>query len=206
MGVVRRKAATTADPQVDYEDLTVVQLRALLKERGLVRRGRKKELIRRLQCDDAGELDMSFNQPVGGMASTASDGRAVNLIRPGDTVFLRAHTGRNLEVEHEQVMARWDDAGDWQEFTIEKSPLVIDDTDTTIFQSGDQNHGMRWQGLVLVKHANGALVSGDTVFLQSNAGTYIDVEGDETRARWEDEGDWQALVLEKKDAGADAKY
>lgn len=52
------------------------------------------------------------------------------VIRPGDRVFLRAHTGRYIEVERDRACARWDDCGGWQELVIEKSPLVIEDTDS----------------------------------------------------------------------------
>mmetsp|Transcript_33422 Transcript_33422/g.77624 ORF Transcript_33422/g.77624 Transcript_33422/m.77624 type:complete len:300 (-) Transcript_33422:95-994(-) len=216
---VRQSAAM----DVDYGSLTVQELRGLLKERGLVRKGRKEDLVQRLRRHDAGNQESSDDQTVVGVASSAAAGRAVEAIRPGDTVYLRAHTGRHLEVEAERVRARWDDHGDWQALVMEKSPLVIEDTDDSVFQSGDmvflkahtghfvdidgedvrarwadQNHGMKWQGLVIVKHGSGAIVPGDTVFLQSDSGSYIDVQGDEVRARWPDEGDWQALVLEKE--------
>lgn len=221
-GCRRALLRRAASGDTDFHGLNVQELRALLKERGLVRKGRKEDLIQRLQRHDAGLLDSEDAQAAGGMASTATDGRAVGAIRPGDTVYLRAHTGRHLEVELDQVMARWDDHGDWQAFCIEKSPLVIENTDENVFQSGDmvflkahtghfvdidgedvrarwadQNHGMKWQGLVIVKHGSGAILPGDTVFLQAGSGCYLDVQGDRVRARWEDEGEWQALVLEK---------
>jgi len=36
---------------------------------------------------------------------------------------------------------------------------------------------------------------GDTVFLRSFRGTYLDVEGRAVRARWPDKGDWQRVML-----------
>jgi len=210
------------DAEVDYHSRTVQELRALLKDRGLVRKGRKEDLVRRLERHDAGELGKGDTQAAAGVAASAAAGRAVEAVRPGDVVYFRAHTGRHLEVEREQMRARWDDHGDWQAFAMEKSPLVIDDSDANTFHSGDmvflrahtgsfvdvdgqdvqarwadQNHGMKWQGLVVVKHGSGAIVPGDTVFLRTDSGTYLDVQGEEVRARWEDEGEWQALVVEK---------
>jgi hypothetical protein len=46
--------------------------------------------------------------------------------------------------------------------------------------------------------------SGDTVFLKtlSGVGKHIDVEGTVVRARWESQGDWQALVIEKEGGGS----
>jgi len=205
----------------DYHSFTVQELRALLKDRGLVRKGRKEDLISRLLRDDASDLGAEQAQTVADVAPSAAAGRAASPVRPGDSVYFRAHTGRHLEVERDEVRARWDDHGDWQIFALEKSPLVIDDSDANAFHSGDlvflkahtgsfvdvdgedvrarwadQNHGSKWQGLVIVKHGSGAVVPGDTVFLQAATGTYLDVQGEDVRARWEDEGEWQALVLE----------
>lgn len=191
-------------------------MRALLQDRGLERQGRKHELIDRLLASDAAAAG----------AAAAEDGGS-KLIRPGDTVYFRAHHGRHMEVEHEgaDVLARWEDHGDWQAFVLEKSPLVIEKSDPTIFQSGDvvflrahtgcyvdveemwvrarwddKNDGIREHGLIIWKrdHAPGAIMAGDTVFLQASSELYVDVEHEQALARWVDEGDWQALTIEKK--------
>lgn len=47
--------------------------------------------------------------------------RGAGAIMPGDTIFLRAHTGKIIEVQGEAVQAHWDDLGEWQAMIIEKS-------------------------------------------------------------------------------------
>jgi len=46
--------------------------------------------------------------------------------------------------------------------------------------------------------------SGDTVFLKSRSGNgnHIDVEASAVQARWESRGEWQSLVIEKKQGGS----
>lgn len=45
------------DNDNDYSDMKVPQLRDELEDRGLIKSGRKKELVSRLERDDAGELE-----------------------------------------------------------------------------------------------------------------------------------------------------
>lgn len=212
-----RASPTSAN---DYRRLTVQQLRELLKDRGLTRKGRKEDLVRKLERDDAGEIDHNSRQIAGRLKSgNVAVGSDVKLVRPGNTIYLQAHNRRRIDVEHDKVQARWTEKNSCQALTIEKSPLVLDNGDETMFRSGDlvfvkahtgnyldvdgdavsarwedQNHGMKWQGLVIVKHDSGPLMVGDTVYLQSHGGTYIDVQDSAVRARWEDEGDWPLLV------------
>ena len=90
----------------------------------------------------------------------------------GDTVFFRTHTGYHLDVEGESVRARYDDQGAWQEFVIEKAG------------------GRRMMAI------GDSIYVGDTVYLRAHTGKYIDVEGTSVRARYEEQGDWQALIIE----------
>jgi len=100
-----------------------------------------------------------------------------DLIKPGDTVFFRAHTGMQMHVRGEDVRAQWDDYGDWQAMVIEKNPLVIENSDDRVFHSGDM------------------------IFLKAHTGKYVDVEGEGVQARWKDLGTWQGLVIIKQEAG-----
>merc|ERR1719478_1564380 len=45
--------------------------------------------------------------------------------------------------------------------------------------------------------------SGDTVFLKTLAGNgnHVDVEGTAVQARWDSQGNWQAIVIEKPNGG-----
>lgn len=44
-----------------------------------------------------------------------------------------------------------------------------------------------------------AIYSGDTVFLKAHTGNFVDVEGIEVQARWQDRGEWQRFYIERKD-------
>ena len=42
---------------------------------------------------------------------------------PGDSIFLRAHTGRLIEVSGDAVQANWLEMGEWQTLVVERSTL-----------------------------------------------------------------------------------
>lgn len=224
---------------------TLKQLREKLKELGLPSSGKKADLLETLRqavLEAKEELEPEACPPVkGAAAATAEDvvdtetsrirsswqalspslEDDVNLIRPGDRIFLRAHTGCYIEVAEEMAFARWDDTGDWQRLVIEKSPLVVEDTDPSLFHPGDlmflkahtgryldvQDEGSPvqarwqdlgvWQGLELAKKDKDPLREGDILFLKSHTGMYIDVHNHQVQARWADEGDWQALTISR---------
>lgn len=220
---------------------TLKQLREKLKELGLPSSGKKAELLEILHqavLEAKDELEPETFPPdqkkkvVGMVEDTEtlrikSSWQAVSLsleddpslIRPGDRIFLRAHTGCYIDVAEETAFARWDDTGDWQQLVIEKSPLVIEDTDPSLFYPGDlmflkthtgcyldvQDEGSPvqarwqdlgvWQGLELAKKDADPLREGDILYLKSHTGMYIDVHNQQVQARWADEGDWQALTI-----------
>ena len=102
----------------------------------------------------------------------------------GDTVFLRAHTGKTIDVEGTAVQARWDDPEASQE---------------------------RQQALTIEKAGGGAVYDGDTVYLKAHTGKHIEAFGmplesqdDQyqagggtiVRARDDHQGDWMALTIE----------
>lgn len=89
------------------------------------------------------------------------------VILSGDAVFLKAHTGKFIDVQGVEVQARWSDRGNWQKLIIEN------------------------------KVGTGAIIPGDSIFLRSHTGMRIEVEGGAVRARWSDRGAWQTLVIKK---------
>jgi len=44
--------------------------------------------------------------------------------------------------------------------------------------------------------------SGDTIYLKGHEGSHIEVQDKDVRARWNDQGNWQTLIIEKADGGA----
>merc|ERR1712086_1239065 len=85
----------------------------------------------------------------------------------GDAVFLKAHTGKLLDVQGVEVQARWEQRGAWQTFHIER------------------------------KEGSGAVMAGDTIFLRAHTKKIVDVDGVAVQARWGGRGLWESLVIEK---------
>lgn len=216
----------------DYSQWSAAALVDLLSERGCSVSLTKGELIRRLMVLDAAVVECN---PLHAATSAVDNGRQAeddtrqNLdadqLKPGDTICLRAHTGRYLAVFGDEVRAiscSCDEPA--QRLILERSPLVVESHDGSTFQSGDmvflkahtgkyidvQDSGRpvmarwddlgTWQGLVITKPMGlrtGPIRSGDTIFLQAHTDTFVDVQDDAVRARWPDEGDWQMLVIER---------
>jgi len=146
-------------------------------------------------------------------------------VHVGDTVWLRAHTGKRVTVQGFDMHAKWGDRGSWQALTIEKkSPY-----DDVAIQSGDSiylrahtgkrvtvqgttvharwNHMGSWQRFIIEKKLdqNGSgtgnfIYPNDTVYLRAHTGKRVAVEGTQLQAKWDHMGSWQALVLESDDA------
>jgi len=72
-----------------------------------------------------------------------------------------------VDVQGLAVQAHWNDKGAWQQLHIYK------------------------------KDGSGAVMPGDSIFLQAHTGNLIEVEGTAVQARWTEKGDWQTLVIEK---------
>jgi hypothetical protein len=101
----------------------------------------------------------------------------------GDTVFLKAHTGKYVDVLPwyiwwlgSAVAARYDGRGSWQALTIEK------------------------------KSGSGSILPDDTVVFRAHTGNMIDVQSSfdwwpftstQARARWFDYGTWQSFRIEQ---------
>lgn len=140
-------------------------------------------------------------------------------IHDGDTIWLRAHTGRRLTVQGTSVHASWRDRGSWQALVIEKRSSK----DATI-HSGDEvylrghtgkrvavegttvqakwNHQGSWQRFVIEKKgATGSpIYPDDVIYLRAHTGNRIAVEGTIVQAKWNHQGSWQALAIESDDA------
>jgi len=143
------------------------------------------------------------------------------VVQVGDRVFLRTHIGKYLDVQESDVLARWDDKGDWQTFVVDKSRSHKD-----FLRSGDsiflevekgllalskdmvlESSGFNydtWQRFVVQKvqgTIGERIFSGDKVFLMTHAGTAVDIEVDVVQARWNKKGMWQQLVIENEKGG-----
>ena len=89
------------------------------------------------------------------------------------------HSGKYLDIEDTLVQARLPDHGSGQMLIIEK------DGD----HDGDDD-------------GDGAISTGDTVYLKAHSGKHLDIEDTSVQARWTDHGNWQKLIVEKDGNGA----
>ena len=141
----------------------------------------------------------------------ADSGVTINIIS-GDTIYLKAHTGKNIDVEGTSVQARWENQGGWQALVIEKATSGIISSGDTVYLKAHTGENLDvegttvqarwedkggWQALVIEKATSGIISSGDTIYLKAHTGKNIDVEGTTVQARWEGKGGWQALVIAK---------
>merc|ERR1712035_169384 len=134
-------------------------------------------------------------------------------VNSGDTIYLKGHEGFHIEVEQEDVLARWNDQGVWQTLIIEKAGGgAVLSGDTVFFRTHKNAHidvegedvraryddQSDWQKFVIEK-ASGVgemIYEGETIYLRSHTGKYVDVKDSFVRARYEEKGDWQALTIE----------
>jgi len=134
-------------------------------------------------------------------------------VRSGDVVYLKAHTGKHIEVEDHVVQARWTDHGIWQGLRIENeaggaihSGNVVILTAHTMKMLEVESETVKarftdrgdWQKFVIQSSGGGTIREGDIVFLKAHTGKFIHVEGTAVGARWYEQGLWQSLTLEKK--------
>jgi len=136
-------------------------------------------------------------------------------VKSGDTVFLRAHTGKRLTAQGTAVHAKWNHQGGWQEWTIERvgggdvsSGDVVylkAHTGKRLTVQGTQVHAKwshqgSWQRFTIEREVGGGKVSnGDSVLLRAHTGKYLTVQGRAVHAKWAHRGAWQRFVVEKKD-------
>jgi len=152
-------------------------------------------------------------------------------VHEGDTIWLRAHTGRFLTVQGTSLHATWTNRLSWEALVIEKAS-----SESAAVMSGDAiflrahtgnrvtvgdfdegghlemavvhakwNHRGAWQRLIIEKKgASGPIFANDTIYLQAHTGKRIAVEGTLVQAKWDHKGSWQALALESDDAAARA--
>lgn len=165
----------------------------------------------------ATKLVTTTSVPVTTMTSTV----ATMGIQSGDVIFLktRAGRGKHVDVEGDEVRARWDSRGALQAITIQKrgggsiragdTVFLKSHTGAHIHATGahvaaawnDQGH---WQALTLEKkRGDGVILNNDLVCLKSqNSGTHLDVEDGMVRARFNDCGDWQTMLIQQEVVGA----
>jgi hypothetical protein len=87
-------------------------------------------------------------------------------IQSGDTIYLRAHTGKRVTVENTEVHAKWDHQGVWQRFILEKAG------------------------------SHGPIYPNDTVYLRAHTGKRLTVQGTTVHAAWDHQGSWERFTLE----------
>lgn len=138
-------------------------------------------------------------------------------ISSGDTVYLRTHTGKYVDVKDGLVRARYADRGAWQGLVLEKQnggELRSGDNVYLRSQSGAHIHVTEekvqarwrdsglWQPMVIErKSGDGIIQLGDLVCIRAYTGKHLDVQQDFAQARYDDCGDWQTLRIQKDVSG-----
>jgi hypothetical protein len=153
--------------------------------------------------------------------STTTTAATSTGIQSGDTIFLRTQSGsgKHWDVEWMNVLARWVSRSNWQALVIEKtSGASIQSGDSVFLKThADRYVGVR-EGLVQAwndkgdtqaftirkKSGSGAIVPNDVVCLRAHTGNNVDNEPgkDALQARWNECGDWQAMLIEQAVPGA----
>jgi co-chaperonin GroES (HSP10) len=146
--------------------------------------------------------------------SAASTNTVARAVQAGDTIWLRAHTGKYLTVQGTELHAKWNDRLSWQAFAIEK-----ESSKNVNIQSGDSvylrahtgrhvtvqgttvhaqwNNTGSWERFVIEKSgAGGRIYPNDTIYLRAHTGKYVSVQGATVLAKWENQGSWEALLIE----------
>jgi len=102
-------------------------------------------------------------------------------IRPGDRIFLKGHNGNYVTVDQDQeVHAQWaNERGSWQQFVVEVNAgaAPIRDGDKIFLRTWSPDSS---------EHRITVMPEGD-----------VEAEGAEVHAKWDHQGLWQELVIEK---------
>jgi ribosomal protein S28E/S33 len=139
--------------------------------------------------------------------------QAGESLKSGDTIFLRAHTGRFITVEGQSIHAKWDNRLSWEAFVVERyagaGPVHSGDalflrahTGNRVAVEGETVHAQwdnqgSWEQLVIEKkNFSGPVHYGDVIFLKAHTGKRITVENDAVHAKWDHRGAWQELTIE----------
>lgn len=135
-------------------------------------------------------------------------------VQAGDTIWLRAHTGKYLTVQGTEVHAQWNNRHSWEAFVIEKessNQVNVQSGDTIYLRAhtgrlvtaqgtmihAKWNHTGSWERFVIEKKdADGSIYPNDTIYLRAHTGKRVSVEGTTVHAKWENQGSWEALRLE----------
>jgi hypothetical protein len=158
------------------------------------------------------------SSPTTSSITTPAAADTLGAVHVGDTIWLRAHTGKYLAVlPYNTIHAKWTNRLSWEAFVIEKK------SGDAIVMSGDgiylrahtgnrvtvQNttlhakwdHMLSWERLVIEKKGvGGPIFPNDTIYLRAHTGKRVTVEGTMVHAKWDHMLTWQALVLESDDA------
>mmetsp|Transcript_25641 Transcript_25641/g.41082 ORF Transcript_25641/g.41082 Transcript_25641/m.41082 type:complete len:190 (-) Transcript_25641:92-661(-) len=151
-----------------------------------------------------------------GKTASAGPASLVPVVSPGDTIFLRAYHGKNLDAESGLVRARHKRHGARQAFVIEKREAGAIYPGDRIFLTAGNGNRLEVDGTAVLARSqqkgpkqefylermndsnNGPIRVGDTIFLRAHTGNHVDVVGDAVRARLPRQGfGYNTLVVEK---------
>lgn len=146
-------------------------------------------------------------------------------LKPGDTVFLRGHTGRWLGTRNATIVCNKPDRREATPFTLESKSSSLRHESKAVFRLAEAPDGppgamhfrlgvtqayevrtlQRPDGakdgetqFVVMSETPGMILSGTPVYLKSvGCGRTLDVEGDAVRARTQEQGTQQRIAIEK---------
>lgn len=133
-------------------------------------------------------------------------------IYAGDTILLKVHTGKYIDVQGEFLQACSSIPTQDQMIIIEKmEPGPISAGDTVFLKMHTGKHidvqGQsvqatwsdlgHWQQMIIETHTSGRIYDTDEIFLRTHTGNHIDVGDQSVQARWDDHGPWQKLTIHK---------
>ncbi|CAK9048612.1 unnamed protein product [Durusdinium trenchii] len=152
----------------------------------------------------------------GGAMANAGPASLHPVVKPGDTIFLRAYNGNFLGVRDFKVNAKASPKASAEAFRVEKRSIGDIYHGDRIFLTNTNGFRLEVNGSEvtalsshmgprqeLVIERNGAMSQpiavGDTIFLRAHTGNHIDVVGETVKARFPRQGmGYHAFVVEKQ--------
>ena len=148
-----------------------------------------------------------------------------NLIASGDTIYLKANTGKYIDINGTALQARWTGQEQGQPIMIELdmgycgfiragdtislaaydgNVISISDTvvQATQLEGGSSNVSYNMSHIIIENEGGGMITAGDVIYLSGkHSGKHIDIAGMAVQARWTDRREGQQIIIENDHPG-----